>query len=267
MENIITKCCSKCGVEKNTIEFTKHKYGKDGLRSECKECSKKYKKDYYSTLKGKESIKRHNSSESAKNAKMKYRLNPENKLKEFEYNKKYRENPEVKERNKKVRKELTSTYEFKEKRKELRLTPENRLKELEYGKKYRKTPEYKKLRNEWHYKNYHSNAEYKFTCALTKHIKGIKNRQDFKDIWSDVESIYVMYGINYHIDHLIPKTWFKVSTPKNIVNNINNLQVIDAKYNLNKKNKWADPVCPEYLEIAKPYLKKNYLDKVLINPT
>ena len=42
-----TKVCCKCGVEKGLSNFRKRKDSKDGLRSECKECSylvwKKYR--------------------------------------------------------------------------------------------------------------------------------------------------------------------------------------------------------------------------------
>ena len=42
------KKCTKCGTPKNKNQFYKTKYTKDGLRSECKECSKAATKKYRS---------------------------------------------------------------------------------------------------------------------------------------------------------------------------------------------------------------------------
>ena len=41
------KKCTKCKTSKNYSEFYKRKTNKDGLRSECKLCSKKYNSEYY----------------------------------------------------------------------------------------------------------------------------------------------------------------------------------------------------------------------------
>jgi hypothetical protein len=35
---MLFKICTQCGVEKEVSKFSKHKYGKDGLRSSCKSC-------------------------------------------------------------------------------------------------------------------------------------------------------------------------------------------------------------------------------------
>jgi acetyl-CoA carboxylase beta subunit len=41
------KICNKCGIEKDEREFRKNKYGKDGLRTNCKDCEKLSYKEYY----------------------------------------------------------------------------------------------------------------------------------------------------------------------------------------------------------------------------
>jgi hypothetical protein len=38
------KKCTKCGQEKAISEFNKFPHGKDGLRAQCKDCDKEYRK-------------------------------------------------------------------------------------------------------------------------------------------------------------------------------------------------------------------------------
>ena len=47
------KICTKCGIENLLSEFCKETKGKDGLCAQCKDCRKKYKKEYQSTHKEK----------------------------------------------------------------------------------------------------------------------------------------------------------------------------------------------------------------------
>ncbi len=84
------KKCSKCEIEKESIDFYKKKTMKDGLRSECKECSKLYE------FKNKDKIKEYkklyheeNKYDINKGKRNKYSLN-----KDFhnERSKEYREN-------------------------------------------------------------------------------------------------------------------------------------------------------------------------------
>jgi len=42
----MTKTCTKCGAEKDVSEFNKDNQKKDGYRSSCKVCSKKYADEY-----------------------------------------------------------------------------------------------------------------------------------------------------------------------------------------------------------------------------
>ena len=41
----------------------------------------------------------------------------------------------------------------------------------------------------------------------------------------------------HHIDHKIPRSWFKVETPPHIVNDFRNIQPLDSKTNMTKNNK------------------------------
>jgi len=65
------KRCIKCGKDKNISEFYKKSKARDGHTEQCKNCGKKYSRDYYA--KNREKIRN--------KVKIKYRENPENKAK------------------------------------------------------------------------------------------------------------------------------------------------------------------------------------------
>jgi hypothetical protein len=167
-----------------------------------------------------------------------------------------------------------SKAEFKEKQKEYNKkyhkkyysNLDNREKVIKRVKNYSSKPENKKKiskRQNQYYKDRRKNdPEFRFYRMIIGHVRKVERRDDFKNKWDDVKNIYVMYGISYHIDHLIPKSWFKITTPKYIINDFDNLQVIDEKYNLSKQNLWADKVSNEYFKIALPYIKKEYINKL-----
>ena len=71
-----SKICGKCNVEKLFIEFTKHKLGKYGLQSACKECRNEKAKEY-----------RENNKEKIKEVSKQYKEN--NKEYHKEYNTEY----------------------------------------------------------------------------------------------------------------------------------------------------------------------------------
>jgi len=96
------KTCSKCKEIKDISEFHKNKQSKDGLKSSCKECSKKFlienkekisiqKKEYY--LKNKDYINNRNKIYNNKNKevinKRSKEYNDNNKEKIIEYRKDY----------------------------------------------------------------------------------------------------------------------------------------------------------------------------------
>jgi len=63
-----TKRCSKCGKVKSESEFNKNRTTKNGLGSECRECAKKYNREW-----------RKNNPEYDK----KYQLNNAKRIKEY----------------------------------------------------------------------------------------------------------------------------------------------------------------------------------------
>jgi hypothetical protein len=221
-----TKVCYTCKIEKDVTDCLKN-------RNQCKSCASEYKKQY--RLKNGDKDKE-------------YRSRPEVKLRNQEYLKehgyKYKNTPQTIE----YRKQYTSRPEVKERRKEKQ-------------KIASKTSHYRETRNKRSRERYYNDPDYYFNVTIHKHIRTVEKRVEFTEMWGEVKDIYNMYGIQYHIDHKVPRNWFKSNTPSHIVNDLRNLQVIDAKYNLNKKDKWADPVCQEYLDLIKPYLKNvNHLN-------
>ena len=105
----VFKRCTKCGrwLVASSLNFNKAKKGKFGLRAQCKECEKKYKKEYDETNKyaKAEYNKKYYEQNKEAIAKYKKRWDEENKEAVAEYCKKrYEENKEaIVERQKKYR--------------------------------------------------------------------------------------------------------------------------------------------------------------------
>lgn len=146
VKKVLTKICSKCGEEKpaTTEYFGKAKRNKDGLRGQCKDCMKEYRKQYY----------KKNKEEEKESHKQYYK---ENKEKIKEYKKQYREE------NKEEIKEYQNQWyqENKEKMKEYnkQYHKENKEKIKEYNKQYHKQyrkenkEKLKELNNQWRKEN------------------------------------------------------------------------------------------------------------------
>lgn len=81
---IITKICSKCGLEKLLNEFYKNSTRKDGYDHYCKVCHAKYKKAYYinnhNKIMSKEKEYRENNKEQIKQQRKNYEINNKEKV-------------------------------------------------------------------------------------------------------------------------------------------------------------------------------------------
>ena len=248
-----TKVCSKCKVEKPlNIEFFYYYSKRNNFRTYCIKCSREYNKKYY-----------RNNIEKEQKRHREYYINNSEKC--IERVKNYIENNYdiVKEKWKLYRKNYRINNPEKCKLRDKKKYEKNREIILIRLKKYHSRLDVKERKNQIAKQKRKTDDNFIFNCKIMKHIRSVEKRNDFKTEWDEVKDVYNMYGIDYHIDHKVPKSWFKSSTPKNIVNDIRNLQVIDAEYNLSKLNKWADKVSDEYSNLIKPYLKKAFLDKII----
>lgn len=74
------------------------------------------------------------------------------------------------------------------------------------------------------------------------------------------------YG-QWHIDHIVHVSLFKVDTPYHIVNGLNNLRPLDSKINISRHNN-LDKDCLENLDNFKPHIKEsvlNFMKSININ--
>lgn len=165
---------------------------------------------------------------------------------------------------------------WREVRKFKTLTEEERKSQREYHRQYRldNAEMIKEWKEQFKENNpsYHADyrrerrkvdPEFHWGELVMKHVRTVKNRQDFIDKWEDTLKMYDEKGITYNIDHMVPRNWFKMDTPKSLVNHIDNLQVIDAQYNQSKQDRWSDPVPSDYLDKIRPYIKKERLGDLI----
>ena len=121
-----TKVCTKCGIEKKFTNefFAKAKYGKDGLRAQCKSCDTLYRKnnkEYYKQYQesNKEYHKQYQQENKEHIAEYYKQYREDNKEHIAEHHKQYcQENPEKiaikSQRRRAKKKELDSTLTFEQ---------------------------------------------------------------------------------------------------------------------------------------------------------
>ena len=198
-KNNIMKVCSKCKEEKLFSEFHKGKQNKDGYNGSCKECNKKYNKEYYKknnkqiSIQGKkyrnknvEKIKRRSEEYYKKNKKQ---INEYNR---FKWSKYYENNKEsIIQKNKEYRK--NNIVEFNSYTRK-------------YNKKRRKIDSLYKMKTNLRTR----------TRAAFKAKSWSKNNTTQKMLGCDFETAHkhlekqFIKGMNWnnqgewHIDHIIP---------------------------------------------------------------
>jgi len=215
-----SKICTKCNVEKLSIEFHNNKSGKYGLTTRCKDCNKEKAKEYYQ----------------------------DNKEKKNEYDKKYRENnKEYRKKyyqdNKERTKEVDKKYRENNKEKKKEYYQNNKEKIIENNKEYikkrrLKDPLFKlkgdlrsligtSIRRKGYKKN--SNTFNILGCEYSFFIKYMK--EQFKDgmTWEN-------HG-EWHIDHIIPMYAAQTEEEALVLNHYTNFQPLWAEENLYKSNK------------------------------
>jgi hypothetical protein len=213
---ILTKKCCTCKEIKELTDFCNDKNKKDGRGCKCKKCQNEYNKKYI--LKHKEEKRKYDI--------LRYENN-KNKLleKQKEYAKQHKE----------------------EKRK--------------YDKVYKQLN--KSKRNKWEKNKKENDSSYKIICDMrTRMLQALhgesKSAHTMELIGCSIEAFkiylqqtaiqngYKDFDINnfdgkkYHIDHIVPCSWFNMSDPnqQREAFNYKNCQILSAEENLKKNNKY-----------------------------
>jgi hypothetical protein len=205
-----TKICKVCGIEKSKIDFHIRKDAKDGIRNECKICTRTKINEY--RKKNKEKTNKwnretyHRNIEKHKEAKKRYRDN--NKEKQKIRGKKYRENNKEKIKNyPKERKNHDVIFKL---RCNLRSRLYNFLKSKNISKK---------------------NKTFEIVGCSSEFLKEyIENKFTEGMCWE-------LLGSKIHIDHIIPLSSAKTEEEVYKLCHYTNLQPLWAEDNLKKSNK------------------------------
>jgi hypothetical protein len=214
------KVCSKCKVEKEFIEFYKHKKGKNGLHPSCKNCCKQYNKQY--ELDNKENRKEYNKQYHIDNKQQIKQYKKENIDKISKYQKQYELD------NKENRKEYHIKYRIDNKER-VNIRQKNRM-ETDYlfklicntrnlirisikGKGYsKKSKTYKILGCS--FEDFKQHLESQFTEGMTWENQGV-----------------------WHLDHVYPVSLATDEQHLIKLNHYTNFQPLWAEDNIKKSNK------------------------------
>ncbi len=140
-------------------------------------------------------------------------------------------------------------------------------KRFERDKLYRQhnSNKVREMRNKRLKERYREDPIYRLQTILRQqvvdYIKHKKNERTAQLLGYTAEDFIARYGeggVNDHIDHKIPKSWFKDDAPINIVWHIENLHWLSGVENCSKYNKFCHPVSNHYLQLALPHVKKEF---------
>jgi hypothetical protein len=218
------KECNKCNQLLEINAFSKHPNTKDKLKNSCKECNKKYMKDYlskgnnYVIQKEKNKIRTKEKyysdvlykNQQSKNSKLFFEQNPN-------YWKEYREkNREKINKYQRERKEKTNQYR-KEKRKN---DVEFKLKENIRSYIYQSL----QLKNPFSFSIY-------LGCSIEEYKLYLEKQFTPEMTWDN-------YGTYWEIDHIVPLFTFDLNNPLEIKKafNYKNTQPLTIHENRSKKN-------------------------------
>jgi hypothetical protein len=124
----------------------------------------------------------------------------------------------------------------------------------EYNKQWRAdNADYVRIKsNENEKKRYNTIPFYKALKQSRKHL-----RKSLGSVTND--------GLS--VDHKIPISWFLTSTPIEVINHQDNLQLLPLDVNVKKGNKYAAPVSLSFYLMVKKYIKPKHQNKLLIQET
>jgi hypothetical protein len=144
---------------------------------------------------------------------------------------------------------------------------ENKDKKAEYQKEYNE--QNAENRRQYQTKR-HSEYPYlsRWRSLLRRSKNGIKSKttQDLLGYSAKQLKEYLdkqgMDWSKHHIDHKIPLSWFKNTTPPHIVNDLRNLHPSSPEENKSKSNIFGDPVPLSYIYDIEQHIKNKYKNKL-----
>lgn len=246
---------------------------KDVWYQKNKERIKLRRKEYEQRLEVKARIKKYCQSSVYKEKRKVYRDDPKNKVKAKKYDQEYNQRPKVIAR----RNELRNRPEAKAKMKINREKPEVKAKRKVYVQEYDFNPKNKRRRNKRRKQHRMNNKTYRFIDNLrsnlylafkycSKNGKIMNSREygiDYKKIIEHLKP-FPKYIENYHIDHIIPLSWFDHNNPDEVkwCWSKDNLQWLRKELNLWKHNKFILPLSIKEQDVL---MKKMFPHKVKSN--